>query len=810
MLEITDNDTAALDGYELSFEQFKKIVINDYRVILESRQASLLGRKEVLTGKAKFGIFGDGKEVAQIAMAKVFQNGDFRSGYYRDQTFMFAAGISNASEFFAQLYAHTDLEHDPHSGGRAMSCHYATRSIDENGNWKNLMQMKNTSADISPTGGQMPRLVGLAYASKLYRQNPLLKEMDTFSHNGNEIAFGTIGNASTSEGLFFEAINAAGVLQIPMLVSVWDDEYGISVPAEFHTTKRSISEALKGFQRDEKGAGFEIFQVRGWDYPALCETYEKAARICRERHIPVIVHVVEMTQPQGHSTSGSHERYKSKERLDWEIQFDCNKKMREWMLESAIATEQELELLEYAARIQVRDAQKKAWSDYGVSIKEDMLEVKHILDLLRNEVADGEGLDEISSTLFSTIDPSNKDVFSAVRRALWLCRYEHTATRPVLEALRTRLKEVNEERYSSHLFTDTAESPLKVQVIKPEYSETSRLVDGREILQACFDAALARDPRILAFGEDVGRIGDVNQGFAGLQQKYGENRVIDTGIRETTIIGQGIGLALRGLRPIAEIQYLDYLLFGLEPLSDDLATLSYRTKAGQKAPLIIRTRGHRLEGTWHSGSPLGMILNSIRGIHVLVPRNMTQAAGFYNTLLQSDEPALVIECLNAYRLKESLPDNIGEYTVALGQPEILTQGKDVTLVTYGACCKVAMEAVEFLKGIGIEVELIDVQTLLPFDLNQTILKSIKKTNRVLFLDEDIPGGGTAYMMQQVLEKQGAYFFLDGEPKILSAKDHRTAYGTDGDYFSKPNAEDVFEMVYSMMQETNRELYPKLF
>lgn len=810
MLEIIDTNIAALDGFELSFEEFKKIVVNDYRLVLESRQASMLGRKEVLTGKAKFGIFGDGKELAQIAMSKVFENGDFRSGYYRDQTFMFASGISNVAEFFAQLYAHTDLAFDPHSGGRAMSCHYATRSIDQEGNWKNLMKMKNTSADISPTGGQMPRLVGLAYASKLYRDNPALKYLDTFSSNGNEIAFGTIGNASTSEGLFFEAINAAGVLQIPMLISVWDDEYGISVPAEFHTTKKNISEALSGFQRDEKVAGFEIFQVNGWDYPALCETYQKAAKTCRENHIPVIVHVREMTQPQGHSTSGSHERYKSRERLDWEIAHDCNKKMREWMIESAIATEQELELVEYTARVMVRDIQKKAWSDYGTTIHADMDAVKICLENLKAEITNGEGLEELSSTLFLTIDPSNKDVFSAVRRALWLCRFEKTPAKQELEELHVRLIRENIERYSSHLFTETAESPLKIQVIAPVYSDDSRIVDGREILQACFDAALERDPRVLAFGEDVGRIGDVNQGFAGLQQKFGENRVIDTGIREATIIGQGIGLALRGLRPIAEIQYLDYLLFGLEPLSDDLATLSYRTKGGQKAPLIVRTRGHRLEGTWHSGSPLGMILNSIRGIHVLVPRNMTQAAGFYNTLLRSDEPALVIECLNAYRMKESLPDNIGEYTIPLGRPEILVAGKDVTIVTYGACCKVAMDSIVFLQGIGIEAELIDVQTLLPFDINHVILDSIKKTNRVLFLDEDIPGGGTAFMMQQVIETQGAYFYLDSAPKILSAKDHRTAYGTDGDYFSKPNPEDIFELVYSMMQETNKDLYPSLF
>lgn len=810
MLETTNENTAALDGYELSFEEFKKIVVDDYRIALESRQASMLGRKEVLTGKAKFGIFGDGKEIAQIAMAKVFRNGDFRSGYYRDQTFIFAAEISNISEFFAQLYAHTDLDFEPQSGGRGMSCHFATRSINADGSWKSLMDMKNTSSDISPTGGQMPRLVGLAYASKLYRQNPGLKELTNFSDNGNEIAFGTIGNASTSEGLFFESINAAGVLQIPMLISVWDDEYGISVPAEYHTTKRSISEALKGFARDEKGAGFEIFTVKGWDYPALCETYEQAAEICRERHIPVLVHVLEMTQPQGHSTSGSHERYKTKERLNWETEFDCIRKMREWMLESMIATEEELLALESTAKKHVRELQKKAWVDFGAVIKQNIQEVHDCLERMEPFVKEIDALEEIKLALYSILDPSNKDVFSAVRRALWLCRFEDAQAKSELEALHNRLKAENEERYCSTLFTDSPESALKMERIEPVYTEESMLLDGREVLQACFDAALARDPRVLAFGEDVGRIGDVNQGFAGLQQKYGENRVIDTGIREATIIGQGIGLALRGLRPIAEIQYLDYLMFGLEPLCDDLATLSYRTRGGQKAPLIVRTRGHRLEGVWHAGSPMGMILNALRGMHVLVPRNMTQAAGFYNTLLRSDEPALVIECLNGYRLKERLPENVGEFTVPLGIPEILLEGNDLTIVTYGACCKVAMEAAIYLEQIGIGVELIDVQTLLPFDRTHTILASIKKTNRVLFLDEDVPGGATAYMMQQVLEKQGAYFFLDAEPRTLSAKDHRTAYGTDGDYFSKPSADDVFELAYQMMQEARPEQYPPLF
>ena len=810
MLDFSNYTTTALDGNELSFDEFKKIVIKDFQIALESRQASLLGRKEVLTGKAKFGIFGDGKELAQIAMAKVFQKGDFRSGYYRDQTFMFAANISNVSEFFAQLYAHTDLAFDPHSAGRAMSCHYATRSLNEQGDWNNLMEIKNTSADISPTGGQMPRLVGLAYASKLYRENPALKYLSNFSHNGNEIAFGTIGNASTSEGLFFESINAAGVLQIPMLISVWDDAYGISVPAAYHTTKEDISEALKGFQRDESGEGFEIFQAKGWDYAELCETYEKAARICREHHVPVLVHVQEMTQPQGHSTSGSHERYKSRERLTWETEFDCIKKMREWMIDSAIATDEELTLLETNAKKEVRDAQKKAWADFSAPVNTEIQNVHACLENIESRMVEKEALDEIRSGLFATIEPSHKDVYSAVRRALWLLRFEHVDVKIQLEELYNRLKLENADRYNSYLFTESAESTQCIKEVKPEYSEFSRTVDGREILQACFDAALERDPRILAFGEDVGRIGDVNQGFAGLQQKYGELRVIDTGIREATIIGQGIGLAMRGLKPIAEIQYLDYLIFGLEPLSDDLATLAYRTKGGQKAPLIVRTRGHRLEGTWHAGSPMGMILNTLRGMHVLVPRNMTQAAGFYNTLLRSDEPAIVIECLNAYRLKEKMPENIGEFTLLLGHPELLSEGKDITIVTYGACCRIAMEAVLYLKEIGIEVELIDVQTLLPFDLTETILASVKKTNRILFLDEDVPGGASAFMMQEVLEKQGAFKYLDVEPRTLSGQAHRTAYGTDGDYFSKPNADDVFEMVYSMMQETSPDQYPPIY
>lgn len=810
MLTISSTFTTPLDDNELSFEEFKALVLKDYKIAVESRQASLLGRREVLTGKAKFGIFGDGKEIPQIAMAKVFQNGDFRSGYYRDQTFMFAAGLSNISELFAQLYANTDMEMEPHSAGRSMSCHYATRSLNSDGTWKNLMEMKNSSSDISPTGGQMPRLLGLAQASKFYRQNPDLSLYKQFSNNGNEIAFGTIGNASTSEGLFFEAINAAGVLQVPMLVSVWDDDYGISVPAKYHTTKQSISEALKGFIGDENHAGLEIFQVKGWDYPSLCQVYQEAAQICREKHIPVIVHVTELTQPQGHSTSGSHERYKDRERLDWELEYDCNYQMRKWIIESAISTEEELREIENQCKTEVREIQKRAWANYNKPIENEILKLRGILNQIQDRLPEKESLEEIKTYLASVSEPSNKDVYSSARRSLWLLRHEEEGIKKELTEYIKILGKENLDRYNSHLFTNTAESTLKVIPVEVRYDENCQNVDGREILQSCFDLALARDPRLLAFGEDVGKIGDVNQGFAGLQQKYGELRVMDTGIREATIIGQGIGLALRGLRPIAEIQYLDYLLFGLEPLSDDLACLSFRTKGGQKAPLIIRTRGHRLEGTFHAGSPLGMIINSLRGIHVLTPRNMTQAAGFYNTLFASDEPALMIECLNAYRLKEKMPSNLGEFRLPLGVPEVLLKGKDITIITYGACCRVAMEASLYLQEVGVEVELIDVQTLLPFDINHTLVESLKKTNRVLFLDEDLPGGGSAYMMQQVLEVQGGYNYLDSRPQTLSAKDHRTAYGSDGDYFCKPSADDVFEKIYNMMAEIEPDRFPKLY
>lgn len=783
---------------QLSFDDFKKIILDDFRIANESRQASLLGRKEVLTGKAKFGIFGDGKELAQIAMAKVFRDGDFRSGYYRDQTFMFATGMSNVKEFFAQLYAMPDVDAEPCSAGRSMNGHFGTRSLDEFGNWKNLTAMKNSSADISPTAGQMPRLVGLAQASKLYRNNEDLHQFSDFSINGNEVAFGTIGNASTSEGHFFESINAAGVLQIPMAISIWDDNYGISVHAKYQTTKENISEILKGFQRDENADGYEIFRVKGWDYVALCETYEKAIAICREQHVPVMIHVQELTQPQGHSTSGSHERYKSKERLEWEAEYDCIKQFREWIVSSAIATEEELNTIESEAKKYVRDCQKEVWESFNAPIKAEVQEVVAMLDQLTNESQFAAAISELSNKLKSTSDAIRKDNVMAVRKALRITRNEDSTARRELQIWLNHQNEANADRYNSYLFTNTEHSAMNVAELKAQYSEDAQMVDGREVVQACFDAAFARDPRIVAFGEDVGKIGDVNQGFAGLQEKYGEIRISDTGIREATIIGQGIGLAMRGLRPIAEIQYLDYLLYGLQTMSDDLASLSWRTKAGQKAPLIVRTRGHRLEGIWHSGSPIGMILHALRGVHVLVPRNMTQAAGFYNTLLKADEPALVIECLNGYRLKELMPDNIGEFTVPLGIPEVLQEGSDITIVSYGSTLRIAEEAIVELNSMGISVELIDVQSLLPFDIHHSIVESLKKTNRILFLDEDVPGGASSYMMQQVLEVQNGYYYLDAPARTLSAKAHRPAYGTDGDYFSKPSVDDVVEVVMEII------------
>lgn len=787
----------------------KKIasILEDYRLACESREASLLGRKEVFMGKAKFGIFGDGKELAQIAMAKIFRPGDHRAGYYRDQTLMLAINELTLQQYFAQLYAHTDVEADPASAGRLMNGHFATRMIDETGAFKKLSKLRNSSSDISPTAGQMPRLVGLAYASKLFRENPELATYKELSNKGREIAFGTIGNASTSEGLFFEAFNAAGVLQVPMMISVWDDDYGISVPAEYQTTKGNISKILEGFRRTGTEKGFEIFTVRGWDYQALIKTYEAAEKICREEHVPVLVHVTEMTQPQGHSTSGSHERYKSKQRLAWEVEHDCIRKMREWIVEQGIATSDEINALEKEAKASAKAAKEAAWKAFNQDIQREQVSLEGILNEL---VSEASPIEDILLELKKTINPVRLDAIKAARKAARLLRESSSTARQNLIAWIKEVEEANLDRFSSYLYSQSEWSALEVKVVDAIYTEKSPLIDGREVLQACFREALGRDARVLAFGEDVGKIGDVNQGFAGLQQKFGELRVTDTGIRESTIVGQGIGLAMRGLRPIAEIQYLDYLLYALQTMSDDLACLQYRTKGGQKAPLIIRTRGHRLEGVWHAGSPMGMILHAIRGIHVLVPRDMTQAAGFYNTLLQSDDPALIIECLNGYRLKERLPDNIGEFTVPLGVPDIIRTGEDVTIVTYGSMCRIVMEAATELEQMGISCEVIDVQTLLPFDLQHRILDSIKKTNRVIFADEDVPGGATAFMMQQVLEVQGAYQYLDSVPRTLAAKEHRPAYGSDGDYFSKPNVEDVFDCVYALMSETDPTRFPSIY
>jgi pyruvate/2-oxoglutarate/acetoin dehydrogenase E1 component/TPP-dependent pyruvate/acetoin dehydrogenase alpha subunit len=785
----------------------KAEVLADYRLAVASREASLIGRKEVFMGKAKFGIFGDGKEVAQLAMAKVFQNGDIRSGYYRDQTFMFAIGELTIKQYFAQLYADPSVVADPSSAGRSMNGHFATRMLDENGKWKNQTNYKNSSADVSPTASQMPRLLGLAYASKLYRNNKELGRLKDFSKSGNEVAFGTIGNASTSEGMFFETMNAAGVLQVPMLISIWDDDYGISVPKEFHTIRGSISAALEGFGRTDNMPGFEILKVKGWDYEGLIETYQTAEKVCREEHIPVMIHVTEMTQPQGHSTSGSHERYKSKERLKWEKDFDCISKLKEFILENKIESPEQLNEIEKEAKNEAKVARNEAWTDFMTGIN---AEQKEAVSLLKKSATQNQEINSLIDELEKTINPIRADAIRVVKKAIRILRTEHTDERNNLVKWILKQEKKNYERFSSHLYSESAESALTIVKVDPVYDSEPVLVDGREILQANFDKIFEMDPRVLAIGEDVGKIGDVNQGMAGLQEKYGELRLTDTSIRECTIIGQGIGCALRGLKPIAEIQYLDYLLYAIQILSDDLATLQYRTKGGQKAPMIIRTRGHRLEGVWHSGSPMGMIINSLRGIYVLVPRNMTQAAGFYNTILASDDPALIVEPLNGYRLKEKLPVNPGEFKTPLGIPEILREGSDVTVVTYGSMCRIVMDAASQLSDTGIECEVIDVQSLLPFDINHSIVESLKKTNRIIFMDEDVEGGTTAYMMQQVLEVQGGYQFLDSLPATLTSRPHRPAYASDGDYFSKPNSEDVFDKVYSMIAEANPSKFPDLY
>ena len=793
-------------------KNFRDIVLNDYRIAFESRETSLTGRKEVLTGKAKFGIFGDGKELAQIAMAKVFRNGDFRSGYYRDQTFMLATGNLTVQQWFAQLYAHTDVEAEPSSAGRQMNGHYATRSINADGSWKNLMQIKNSSSDISPTAGQMLRLVGLALASKHYRHNELLHtpQYSIFSDKGNEIAFGTIGDASTSEGHFWEAMNAAGVQQIPMLVSVWDDGYGISVSKKYQTTKESISEALAGFQRTAETAGFEIFKTRGWDYPHLVETYEKAAKVCREEHVPVLIHVEQVCQPQGHSTSGSHERYKTPERLQWEKDFDCILRFRNWIVSNSVATAEELDNIEKSAKEAVRNARRAAWEAFTTPISAEVKEVLSLLDALAAESANGVFITKLRNTLAETSDPIRRDIFTAARGALRYVRNENIPSRTRLSEWVKQQTAVNYKRYSSTLTSENAGAATQIKPVPVNYGSEEKQLNGYEILRDNFDAILKKYPEVCIFGEDAGGIGGVNQSLEGLQKKYGTIRVFDTGIREATILGQAIGMAMRGLRPIAEIQYLDYLLYALQAISDDLATVQWRTMGGQKAPVIISTRGHRLEGVWHSGSPMGMIIHAVRGVHVCVPRNMTQAAGFYNTLLRGDDPGLVVEPLNSYRLKERMPENMGEFCVPLGQPETLREGTDVTLVSYGPTLRLAMEAASQLQQADISVEVIDVQTLLPFDTNHRIAESLKKTNRLLVVDEDVPGGASAFILQQIMEVQGGFRWLDSNPRTLAAKEHRPAYGSDGDYFSKPSTEDIYEAVYEMMHEANPAKWPSLY
>ncbi|WP_460218610.1 alpha-ketoacid dehydrogenase subunit alpha/beta [Psychroserpens sp. MEBiC05023] len=793
---------------KMTFTDFKNEVLNDYKTAVTSRECSLLGRREVLTGKAKFGIFGDGKEVPQLAWAKVFRNGDFRSGYYRDQTLMMAIDELNIQQFFAGLYAHTSLEADPMSAGRQMGGHFGTHSLDDNGDWKNLTQQRNSSADISPTAGQMPRLLGLAQASKIYRH---VNDIDTtkFSIDGNEIAWGTIGNASTSEGLFFETINAAGVLQVPMVISIWDDEYGISVHAKHQTTKENISEILKGFQRDENNKGYEILKVNGWDYSTLVDTYQRAEKIAREEHVPVMIHVVELTQPQGHSTSGSHERYKSKERLAWEAEYDCIAQMRLWMISNNIATEEELDQLDRSIKKTVREGKKAAWTAYLKPILQEQYQAIDLISKAAEVSSNKAFIDKILNDLKEIDEPCRKDVLSASRKTLRYIVGETSNEKVALQQWITNYISKVQPEYSSHLYSQSKQSVLHASEVKPTYNNDSQLVDARLILRDNFDFIFNNYPEALIFGEDSGNIGDVNQGLEGLQEKYGELRVADAGIREATILGQGIGMAMRGLRPIAEIQYLDYILYALQIMSDDLATLQYRTKGKQKAPLIVRTRGHRLEGIWHSGSQLGAIINLVRGIRVLVPRNMTKAAGFYNTLLETDEPALIIECLNGYRLKEKMPSNIGEFKTPIGVVETIKEGSDITLVSYGSTLRMVEQVAKELLVVGIDAEVIDVQSLLPFDINHDIVKSVEKTNRVMVIDEDVPGGASAYILNEILNIQNAFQYLDSQPKTLTAKAHRPAYGTDGDYFSKPSSEDIFEAVYDVMNEVNPSDYPKL-
>jgi pyruvate/2-oxoglutarate/acetoin dehydrogenase E1 component/TPP-dependent pyruvate/acetoin dehydrogenase alpha subunit len=811
-------ETAKKSVQELDFDTFKKEVLNDYRLACISREASLLGRKEVLTGKAKFGIFGDGKELAQLALAKQFQNGDFRSGYYRDQTLMMAIDQLTVQQYFAGLYAHTDEDVEPQSAGRQMGGHYSTRNLDKSGQWKNLMEQKNSSADISPTAGQMPRLLGLAQASKVYRNHPTLKELDAFkkfTNGGNEIAFGTIGDASTSEGPFWETINAAGVLQVPMVMSVWDDGYGISVPREFQTTKGSISEALAGMQRTKDKPGYEIFITKGWDYAHLCETYEKAVKLAREEHVPVLVHVKEVNQPQGHSTSGSHERYKSPERLEWESTFDCIEKFKQWILAfesdgNSIAAEDELTAIHEEAKKHVRDQKNAAWKAFTSVIQEDLSTAIELMKAVGANSANASFIQKEIELLEKAFEPIRKDVITAARKVLRIAREEKNAATGALSNWVKRKLEENATRYGSHLYSESDQAALNNVGVKAIYASDAPMEDGRIILRDNYAYILENYPEALVFGEDAGKIGGVNQSLEGLQERFGELRVSDTGIRECTIVGQGIGMAMRGLRPIAEIQYLDYLLYAIQILSDDLSTVQYRTKGGQKAPLIISTRGHRLEGIWHSGSPMGMIINSLRGMHVCVPRNMTKAAGFYNLLLKSDDPALVIEPLNGYRTKEKRPSNIGEFMEPLGIPEIVVEGNDLTIVSYGSTFNLCEIAVKHLAELDISVELIDVQTLLPFDIHHSIAKSLAKTNRLLIVDEDVSSGATGFILDKILVEQKGYYHLDSAPGTLSAKDHRPAYGSDGDYFSKPSIDDIVEKAYSIMHEADPANYPSIY
>jgi len=791
----TNNGNDAAMQEKLSFENFRNEVLKDYRFACESRETSLLGRKEVLTGKAKFGIFGDGKEVAQVAAAKFFKPGDFRSGYYRDQTFMFANGLATIEQFFAQLYADPDVANDPFSAGRQMNAHFATKMVDENGDWLNLAGIKNSSSDIAPTGGQMPRALGLAFASKAFRKIKATHHLTNLSNNGNEVCFCTIGDASTSEGHFWETINAAGVLQVPLAVFVWDDGYGISVPKKYQTTKASISDALKGFQKKEGTNGIDIYKLKGWDYAGMCEILEPAIQKIRDTHTPAIFHVEEITQPQGHSTSGSHERYKNTERLEWEKEWDCLKQMKEWIIANALAEEEELKQIEDDAVQQAKEGKQKAWAKYIEPIREL---VAATVDILKPLETLDPAVKKFSDELTALREPARRDVMKTLATVLDMAANEPAAV-PV-QKYYAKLKVDYAGLYNSYLYNDGPRSALKVPVIDPYYADDAATVNGYEVLNKYFDELFSTNPKVVAFGEDLGHIGDVNQGFSGLQEKHGKDRIFDTGIRELTIMGQGIGLSLRGLRPIAEIQYLDYLLYGLQPLSDDVCTTHFRTAGQQSCPLIVRTRGHRLEGIWHSGSPMGMIINALRGMYVCVPRNMVQAAGMYNTLLQGNDPGLVIECLNGYRLKEKLPSNLMAYTVPLGVPEIIQEGTDVTIVTYGSTIRIVLEAAASLDKLGISCEVVDVQTLLPFDLQHKIVVSLKKTNRIVFVDEDVPGGAAAYMFNKVMEEQGGYKFLDVSPRTITGKAHRPSYGSDGDYFSKPNAEDIIAVIKDMMLE----------